>query len=223
MSWFTQDFLTFFDELKKNNNRDWFHENKKLYETAVKEPFAELVEDLIYRISGEEPGFDITPKDAIFRINRDVRFSKNKEPYKTHVAANISPTGRKSDAGPGFYIHFSSDEAYVGGGLYMPDKELLDTIRQTIAADPEALDVVLAEKNFRAKYGELLGEKNKVLPSGYKAVVARQPLIANKQFYYMADLKPDFILADDLPEQLMEYYHAGRGINEYLNNAIGTV
>lgn len=223
MSWFTRDFLTFFDALKQNNTREWFHENKKLYETAVKEPFAELVEDLIYRISGEEPGFDVEPKDAIFRINRDVRFSKNKEPYKTHVAANISPAGRKSDAGPGFYIHFSSDEAYVGGGIYMPGKELLDTIRQTIAADPEALDVVLGEKNFREKYGELLGEKNKVLPSGYKAVVARQPLIANKQFYYMADLKPDFILADDLPEQLMEYYHAGRGMNEYLNNAIGTV
>lgn len=223
MSWFTQDFLTFFDGLKEHNTREWFHENKKLYETAVKEPFAELVEDLIYRISGEEPGFSVTPKDAIFRINRDIRFSKNKEPYKTYVAANISLFGRKSETGPGFYIHFGSDEAYVGGGLYMPDKELLATIRRAIAVDPEALDAVLREKKFREKYGELLGEKNKVLPAEFRTIASQQPLIANKQFYYMADLQPAFILSDDLPEQLMDYYYAGRGVNEYINDAIGIV
>lgn len=221
MSWFTQDFFTFFDALKKNNTREWFHDNKTWYEKAVKEPFAELVEDLIHRISGEEPGFTLAPKDAIFRINRDIRFSKNKEPYKTHVAANISSWGRKSENGPGFYLHFSSGEAYVGGGIYMPGKDLLDAIRRSIAADPDALDAVLQGKEFRAKYGELLGEKNKVLPAALKSVVARQPLIANKQFYYMAEPDPAILLADDLPEQLMEYYHAGRGVNAWLTGAKG--
>ncbi len=223
MSWFTRDFFAFFEELKENNNREWFHEHKKLYEQAVKEPFYELVEDLINRIRGEETGFDLQPKDAIFRINRDIRFSQNKDPYKLNVAASISPAGRKSIETPGFYLQFGIDEMMTGGGAYMVDRENIRKIRNAIAASPDEFEALLADKPFTDKYGELRGEKNKVVPAEFKEAVARQPLVANKQFYYIAELKPDFLLKSDVPEQLMEYYHAGQPVNAFLARAMAAV
>ncbi len=223
MSWFTRDFFAFFEGLKENNNREWFHENKKLYETAVKEPFAELVEDLINRIRGEDAGFDLQPKDAIFRINRDIRFSQNKDPYKINVAASISSAGRKSLETPGFYLHFGVDEMMTGGGAYMVDKENIRKIRTAIAASPDEFAALISDKVFKQKYGEIRGEKNKVIPQEFRAAHAHQPLIANKQFYYIAELKPDFLLKDDLPEQLMEYYYAGQPVNAFLRHAMSAV
>lgn len=220
MSWFTRDFFTFFEGLKENNNREWFHENKKLYEQAVKEPFYELVEDLINRMKGEDAGFDLQPKDAIFRINRDIRFSQNKDPYKLNVAASISPAGRKSMETPGFYLHFGIDEMMTGGGAYMVEKDNIRKIRHAIASAPDEFEALLADKEFVEKYGGLRGEKNKVVPSEFKEAVARQPLVANKQFYYIAELKPTFLLKNDLPEQLMGYYHAGQPLNAFLAEAM---
>ena len=220
MSWFTRDFFAFFEGLKQNNNREWFHEHKKLYETAVKEPFEELVEDLINRIRGEEAGFDLQPKDAVFRINRDIRFSQNKEPYKTHVAASISPAGRKSPGVPGFYVHFGADEVFTGGGAYMVEKDHIYNIRSAIAASPDEFNALIQDKIFKKKYGEIRGEKNKMIPVEFREAHTRQPLIANKQFYYMAEIRPDILLKKDLPDRLMEYYHAGRPVNSFLRRAM---
>ena len=220
MSWFTKDFFTFFEGLKQNNTREWFSDNKKLYEKAVKAPFEELVEDLINRIRVDNPGLDLQPKDAIFRIHRDTRFSQNKDPYKTNVAANISPVGRKSAETPGFYLHFGADEIMTGGGAYMVEKEGLRKIRTALAEAPDEFDALIADKAFKKKYGAIRGEKNKVIPAEFKEAYARQPLIANKQFYFMAELKPDVLLKKNLPEHLMEYYEAGRPMSSFLTNAL---
>lgn len=220
MNWFTRDFFTFFGGLKEHNNKEWFHDNKKFYEQAVKEPFEELVEDLINRIRGDDAGFDLAPKDAIFRIHRDVRFSQNKEPYKTNVAAIISPSGRKSPDLPGFYLHFGIDEVLVGGGVYMVEKDNIRNIRSAIAAAPDEFDALLAAPAFRTKYGVLRGEKNKIIPAEFRAAYAQQPAIAHKQFYYMADLAPETLLEDSLPDLLMEYYEAGLPVNAFLARAM---
>lgn len=219
MSWLTKDFFTFFKELENNNTREWFHENKELYELAVKQPFHELVEDLIYRIAGEEPGFDLVPKDAIFRIHRDIRFSKNKKPYKLHMAAHLSPGGRKSDI-PGLYLHIGNNECMVGGGAYMLSKEQLYSVRKAIAAAPEECETLLRDKKFHERYGVLQGEKNKVVPAEFKQAAQGYPLIANKQFYYMAAVEPAIFLSDDVPDILMEYYRAGRSVNEFFTRAM---
>lgn len=221
MSWLTKDFFTFFKELENNNTREWFHDNKELYEVAVKEPFYELVEDLIYRIIGEEPGFELDPKDAIFRIHRDIRFSKNKDPYKLHMAAHIVPGGRKSHA-PGFYLHAGNKECMVGGGAYMLSKEQLYSIRKTIAAAPAECEELLRNKDFREKYGVLQGEKNKVVPAEFKQAARDYPLVANKQFYYMGAIEPTVFLSDDAPDILMEYYHAGRDVSEFFTRAMAS-
>ena len=105
-------------DLSKNNNREWFHANKKAYEKDLKKPFQNLVQQLIDTFQRHDPDIQIQPKEAIFRINRDIRFSKDKTPYKTHVSAIISPKGRKGKEYPGFYFHFEAGRLMMGGGAY---------------------------------------------------------------------------------------------------------
>lgn len=220
MSYFTHDFLDFFKELEENNVKEWFHEHKKRYEKNVKAPFHDFISDMIKRIQVKDPEVRIEPKDAIFRINRDIRFSPDKSPYKTHVAAVISRDGRKNHATPGFYIHLNHKQAMAGGGGYFISKEQLYTLRENIAADPKSFRNVVNNKAFKSKFGEIKGEKNKVLPKEFKEAAEKEPLIYNKQFYYMADLDPEVVLEDNLPELMMEYFNAGNVFNVYLNKVL---
>jgi uncharacterized protein (TIGR02453 family) len=220
MSYFTQDFLDFFKELSQNNYKEWFHENKKRYENFVKNPFYEFVQEMIDRIRIEDPELEITPKEAIFRINRDIRFAKDKSPYKTHMAASISAGGRKRHDVPGLYFQLSPEKSFVAGGSYVLEKETLYRIRSAIAKAPDAFSKVIEEEEFKKKFGTIQGEKNKVLPKEFQDVLSKQPLIANKQFYYWADLDAGAILKPTLPEIIMDYYHAGKGVNEFLKGAL---
>ena len=115
-SYFSKDFLDFFKELAANNNKDWFDANRKRYDKSVKEPFKAFVADLISESQKIDPSIDIEAKDAIFRINRDIRFSKDKTPYKLDRSAIISAAGRKDHSIPGFYIALGPDKTYLGGG-----------------------------------------------------------------------------------------------------------
>ena len=220
MGYFSEKFFSFFEELSLNNNKDWFHAHKKTYEDFIKKPFEQLVEELIDMIREEEPDLDIEPKDAIFRINRDIRFSKDKTPYKTHVGASIKKGGKKSPNSPGFYIHLSSDSAMVGGGVYGLETKDLYRIRKHIAQSLNEFSKVLEDKNFRKKYGSLKGEKNQRIPKEFQEALKKQPLIANKHFLYTTKLDPEIILEPDLPDQLMDYYRAGKHINDFFQTAL---
>ncbi|MES2704683.1 MAG: DUF2461 domain-containing protein [Bacteroidota bacterium] len=220
MAYFTKSFLDFFKGLSANNTAAWFAENKKQYETAVKEPFKLLVGEMISRIQKHQPEIEIAPADAIFRINKDIRFSKDKIPYNTHVSANISSQGRKSKEEPGFYFQLSHDKIMVYGGAYMVEPATLQKIRSAIAGDPKKFATLYNDKNFKEKYGDIQGEKNKKIPDEFKAAVDKEPLVANKQFYYTAEISAKHITQDDLPDTLMEYYKAGKKMNDYLKAAM---
>ncbi len=220
MSYFTKDYLEFFRKLKKHNDKKWFDANKPWYEEAVKRPFAVFVDEMIARIRREDPQVAIDAKEAIFRINRDIRFSKDKSPYKTHMAANISSEGRKSRETPGFYFQFSDDQVLIAGGAYMVESENIYKIRQAIVNHLSGFGALLNNKDFKKKFGTLQGEQNKALPPEFKEHAAKQPLIANKQFYYMAELEADTILKNNLPDLMMQYYHAGRNMNDFLKQAM---
>src|SRR5689334_10215404 len=131
-AYFTKEFLDFFNKLEKNNNKEWFDRNKPTYENAVKNPFKKLVEDLIEQIRKHDKDLSTDAKESIFRINRDIRFSKDKTPYKTNVSANISKLGKRSPDHPGFYIQLGADMLMIGGGAYAPDKDQLKKIRDEI-------------------------------------------------------------------------------------------
>lgn len=220
MSYFSKEFIEFFRQLEKNNTTEWFDQHRKEYEAHVKKPFSAFVQEMITRIAKYEPDVKIEPKDAISRINRDTRFGSDKRPYNTHLSANISAYGRKSKEYPGFYFQLSHKGIELYGGAYMVEKENLQRIRAALAKNGAAFRKLLNDKKFREAYGELKGEKSKIIPPDLKALAVKEELIFNRQFYYTASLDARLITSDDLADVLMKYYEAGRGVNKFLQQAI---
>lgn len=221
MAYFTKEFLGFLEGLSVQNNREWFNENRATYERAVKRPYEAFVSELIEAIKEHEPGLRMTPREAIFRINRDVRFSKDKSPYKTHMGAIIGLGGKRMADKTGFYVHLAHDEAYVAGGAYEISPKAVERVRRAIAKRPDEFAALLKDRKFKSAFGTIKGEAHKRIPPEFQVAYERQPLIANKQFYWMADLGgPEAALRDDLLKQVMRYYVAGKGMTRFLDEAL---
>ncbi len=221
MAHLSKDFVVFFEDLAKNNNRDWFLENKKRYENIVKKPFQNFISELIDALKEEEPDISISQKEAIFRIYRDVRFSKDKTPYKLHASAFISTTHKKDYANPnGLYLEINPDFIRQYGGVYAPDKDTLLKIRTGIATQNERFQTLITDKQFVNTFGEIRGEQNKRIPKEFKAIHAVQPLIANKQFYYYTEMSVDKIDSDDLIPMMIRQYKIAKPVNEFLAELI---
>jgi uncharacterized protein (TIGR02453 family) len=203
---FTPDFVAYLADLEANNEREWFHAHKARYEKSVKEPFEAFVEDLIARLQKLNPALALTAKDAIFRIARDTRFSKDKTPYKTHMAALLSNSGRKGIHEPGLYLQISPTGVDLYTGAYEPEKEALQRIREEIADRDKDFKALLADKAFKKLWGELQGEKNKRIPKELEEAAQRQPLLYNKQFYFHAQLGKSQVTHPKLAETLVEHY-----------------
>ena len=222
MAYFTQEFIDFFKELAKNNHKDWFHANKKRYESHVKKPFYAFIQDVIDEMKKEDPELNIEVKNTVFRINRDIRFSKDKSPYKNHVAAAVSRGGRKDMQYPGIYIHLEPGNVTLAGGCYAPDKDKLSTLRHYIIQNPEEVKEALNDKKFKKVFGGLAeGEKNKILPKDLKEYGEDHPLIFNKQYYYWKSYEDEKeLLRDDLLKFVMDHYDAGKSWNEVIKKAL---
>jgi uncharacterized protein (TIGR02453 family) len=138
MGYFDKALFDFLEGLSRNNDRDWFQKNKERYERDVKEPFLDFISDAGPRLRKISPNLVADPRPvggSLFRIYRDVRFSKDKSPYKTHAGAHFQ-LGGKGTNGPGYYLHLEPGECFVAGGMWMPDPKSLETIRQRIAGKP---------------------------------------------------------------------------------------
>ena len=221
MTFFKEEFLHFFIDLASNNNKEWFDENRKRYEGFVKNPFKDFVNHLIQVISEIDDSFiGVEASECIFRINRDIRFSKDKTPYKMNVSAIISPEGKKSKAINGVYIELDPEHFRVYGGVYEIDKDDLLSVREEIAKDPIKFKSIYSDANFKSVFGELLGEKNKVLPKELKEFGEIEPLIFNKQWYFYKQFNPDVILQEDLDQIVVDCYKAGRPVENYFNEII---
>ncbi len=222
MAYFNQDFLEFFKELAGNNNKEWFDKNRKRYEKEVKIPFQTFVGDMIELIKKEDPKVNIAPKDAIFRINRDIRFSKDKTPYKLQVSAIISRGGRKDMVSPGIYMEFTPEHVRLYGGVYMCDKDQLYDIRSAISENPKAFKNAYSDKKFVEHFGEIRGEKNKVIPKEFKEIGEEETMIYNKQFYYFGQLPPETVLKDDLDQIVLSYYKASKPVKDFFAKALNS-
>lgn len=161
--------ISFLSALDKNNNREWFADNKKAFETA-KEEFEQLVAQVIELVGKWDADVRaLTPKDCVYRIYRDVRFSKDKLPYKTSMGALIGKGGRKS-TGTINYLHIQPNGSFVAGGLYMPEPNVLKAIRQEIDYNYSEFEGILNNKAFKDAFGAVDSElKLKTLPKGYAA------------------------------------------------------
>jgi len=222
MSHFTEEYHKFFTDLTKNNKKEWFDKNRKVYENHVKKPFWGFVEEMIVRIYADNPDVLINPSEAIFRINRDIRFSKDKTPYKTHMSAIISPGGKKAKEDPGIYFQLGVDGIRLYSGIHLPDKNKLEKMRRTIANSLEEFGSIINDKKFKSKFGEILGEKHKRIPPEFKEAAEKQPLLANKNYYVMATLDESFIINPKLPEIIMEYYFTVKPLLVFFTEALNS-
>lgn len=160
--------LKFLKTLDKNNNKPWFEANKEAYQNA-KADYESMVQQLIDGLAKQDAAVDgLQVKDCVFRIYKDVRFSKDKTPYKTNMGAAFSPGGRKSPR-PGYYFHLQpGGQSFAGGGLWMPDGPLLKKVRQEIDYNFDEFQDIISNKEFIKYFGKIEGESLKTVPQGYQ-------------------------------------------------------
>lgn len=224
MQYFTKEFIKFFKELSENNNREWFNENKTRYEKFAKEPFHNFVSEILTRISFEDPTIMTDPKDVIFRIYRDTRFSKDKTPYKLHVSAAISSVSRAAVNDPGFYFEFNHQGINIYCGMYMLDREGVSRIRNFIANNPKQFEKILKGKKFKELFGgKILGEKSKRLPKELMDAAQKQPLLFNTQFYVHAQFGNSAILEPKLSDIIMKHYLGSSELIQFFKTALNGV
>lgn len=160
--------LRFFHELARNNNREWFQQNQETYEAEVRRPMAALLNSLVEEMSLRGIPLAGDPKRSMFRIHRDVRFSNDKSPYKTHAGAVLTPDGNKKTQGL-LYVHVASEGSFTAAGFYRPQPEQLASLRRAIVADPERFqEVELVLKKYRLTLGR--DEALKRLPRGFEEI-----------------------------------------------------
>lgn len=216
MAWFTLDTIEFLRELALNNDREWFAANKKRYEKSVKGPMLEFAGEMIERMRALQPGITMLPKDSVFRIHRDTRFSKDKSPYKTHAALVVTEGRRGDHSSPGLYFHLDGEHLAIASGLYMLEPADLQRVRMHIASNLEEFDRLLHDPEFVRWFGEIEGAKNKIIPAELREAAEKQPLIFNKQFFYWKQHPAQEALRDDLPDFVMSHIRAGWPMTQFL-------
>lgn len=219
--YFTKDFNQFFIELAPNNNKDWFDIHRERYYKSVKFPFEKFVQDLITSVQKSDKEIKVGPKDCIFRINRDIRFAKDKIPYKMNTSALISPNGRKDMMAPGFYFEFGPEKIAVYGGLYMLDSASLLRVRNYIAKHLNEFNKLISDKQFVKTFGHLQGETSSRINKELKPAAEKQPLLMQKQFYFGTETSASKIASADILKTMLEYYKIAQPLNLFFRKAIG--
>lgn len=208
------NFFEFLHQLKQNNNREWFSANKSIYEMAKKE--ADAIFELVYAILSEQEAFHPLKK---YRIYRDVRFSLDKTPYKTHFSAFI---GRKQPHHRGgFYIHFEPGNCFIGGGFWGPEKDDLLRIRKAIDASDE-LETILNDQKLISSFGHLQGEALKTAPKGFPKDHERITLLRMKQYLLIKKFDDHDVLGDDFPQKVLEAYQLLLPFFHYMTEVLTT-
>lgn len=220
MIYLEKEYLDFFNELSENNSKIWFDENRKRYEKFVKKPFENLITDLIAELNLIDLKITMQTKDALFRINRDIRFSKDKTPYKTHLSAFISAGGKKDNAYPGYYIQIGNEGIALAGGIYQADKDIIQKFRTYIANNLDEFQKLTNDKNFKKYFNTLQGEKSKLIPKDFKEIVSKEPLLANKQLYYWVEIEKKYVYANNIKEIILEYFNSAEKMKSFLTEAI---
>jgi uncharacterized protein (TIGR02453 family) len=220
MPYFLQEYLDFFKELAANNHKEWFDANRKRYETFVKAPFNIFITDLIKEIQKLDSKVLVEPKHCITRINRDIRFSKDKTPYKLHMSAVISAGGKKDKSYPGMYVEASPEHFRIYGGAYELTTAQTSDLRKAIMSDLKLFKMLINDSEFIAAFGTVHGEKAKRLPAEFQKAAAIEPLIFNKNMYHYTALAPDIILSKYLLEEVMKHYHAALPLQRFLERAM---
>ena len=210
--------LDFLDSLKDNNNRDWFIKNRPAYIDA-KDNFESFVQDIINKIVDIEPimkGLEV--KSCVYRINRDIRFSNDKSPYKSHLGAFIVRGGKKNgDKFAGYYFHIEPKKSIIAGGAYMPPAPWLSAIREKVNEEPEELIKILTSKDFVKYFGKLDGEKLKKAPKGYPSDHPNIELLKFKSYLVVNEATDKLVLSQNYFDHVMNVLSVMKPLNDFLN------
>ena len=215
-----KEVIHFLQLLESNNNRDWFNANRTHYEQA-REQFELTLTSIIAGISSFDTSIGLlTAKECMFRIYRDVRFSKNKLPYKTNMGASIKSGGRKS-GNSGYYLHIESGKSFIGGGIYMPESETLKKIRQEIYFNADEFKKIIGQADFKRAFGELstedmLKRPPKDFPSDFPDIA----LLKYKSYVVGHSLTDEEVVSENLVTAAINVSKAMKPFIDFLNRAI---
>ncbi|HTO91574.1 MAG TPA: DUF2461 domain-containing protein [Candidatus Sulfotelmatobacter sp.] len=229
MPYFSSDSLRFLRGLARNNHKTWFEAHRDDYQQHVKEPIGELVEELAIRMQGFAPEMTGDPRRSVFRIHRDVRFSRDKSPYKTHAAcwfyhrAGEGKVGREAEGGSaGFYFHLEPGGSMVGGGLWMPPRRDLNRLRAAIARDLSRFERAARDPRLRKRFGELSEEGMlKRLPRGYPCGHPAERWLKHQSFTVGRSLKDAEVTRAKLPAELARDFQLMLPLVRWINRELG--
>jgi uncharacterized protein (TIGR02453 family) len=217
---FPREALTFFRGLARNNNREWFLPRKEVFEECVRQPMLQLIEALNGALLDFAPAYVTDPGKAMYRIYRDIRFSSDKTPYKTHVAASFSRRGMAKHAAAGYYFEVSVREIGVAGGIYLPPPESLKIMRRHFAARHEDFRALAGCSKVQKLFGELQGERLARVPKGWPADHPAADLLRYKQCYVYTALDAAIATTPRLFSELVAHFRAMAPLLDFLNEPL---
>lgn len=228
-SGFPRGALTFLRQLKRNNRREWFQANKETYDREVLAPLRLLVEEMDVRFGRLAPEFGGDPKRSVFRIYRDVRFSRDKSPYKTHAAcwfshrnASHGVGSETHGGGAGYYFHLEPGACFLGGGIWMPPRPSLNRIREAIAAQPAEFGRTMSGRAFRQRFGALSEESMlSRLPRGFSPGHPAERWLRYQSFTVGTALADADVLSRRLADRIERDYRTMLPFVRWLNKSLG--
>ncbi|HEX4875342.1 MAG TPA: DUF2461 domain-containing protein [Chitinophagaceae bacterium] len=214
--------VKFLKDLKKNNNKPWFDKNRKVYE-AARADFAAFIQQVIELHGKKDPSIkQLTAKDCMFRINRDIRFSKDKSPYKTNFGASINKSGKKAMSSAGYYFHLEPGGCFAGGGLYMPMPDELKKLRQEIDYNFNDFKKLLNGKKFKSIYGDLDKSPEFLLsrvPKGYEPDNPAAEYLRLKSYIAMVNIPDTSLTSKDLLKNTLAAFDALQPVIYFINSS----
>jgi len=217
---FPPETVRFLRALKRNNRREWFKPRKERYEAEVRAPMIAVIEQLALDFRAFAPELVASPKVSFYRIYRDTRFSPDKTPYKTHVAAVFPWRGRGKGEGAGLYFHVAPDEVWIGGGMYAPETAELHAVREHIAANHARLRRLVGTAAFRRTIGQLEGEKLQRVPRGFARDHPAADLLKYRQFLAGTERPSSFASSPTFYPRLLEIFKAVAPVARFLNEPL---
>jgi len=213
--------INFLKDLKRNNNKTWFEEHRKQYE-AARADFLNLVEKLIPSIAKfDAPIGRLTARECVFRINRDVRFSKDKRPYKNNMACYFNQAGKK-DPGAGYYLHIEPGNNFIAGGIWLPEPQILSLIRQEIDYNFTDWKKIIDNKNFKNTFTESLKSNDKLVrpPKGYEPDNPAIEFLKLKSFVVSKPITDAELQDKDCVQTVAKTFNAIKPLIDFLNTAL---
>jgi len=214
------ELFTFLRELRVNNNREWFRANKKRYD-MLRAQFVDSVQQLIGKIATFDPEIGgLDAESCIYRIYRDIRFTTDKTPYKTHFGAYMTGYGGRTSPYAGYYVHLEPDNALLSGGVWCPPPPLLKKLRQDIYDNIEEFEKIISDKAFKATFAELEGDMLKRMPEGYPADNPYGYILRHKDFVVSAAKSESFFCTEGWIDRVVADFRILQPFNRFLNYTV---